>query len=100
MDNRSLTVAAPIDAHSEPRASASDWLPYAQLISPRPLRQVNAPVSRSRERIRFAISGANLVVANYILLDFEQASSHSITVRVTDSGGLTFESDGDFRPKR
>src|SRR4051812_2096074 len=40
---------------------------------------------------RFALSGNNLVVANGGLLDFESSTSHSVTVRVTDSGGLTFE---------
>jgi VCBS repeat-containing protein len=40
---------------------------------------------------RFAISGDTLVVANGALLDFEQNTSHSVTVRVTDSGGLTFD---------
>ena len=40
---------------------------------------------------RFAVSGANLVVANYILLDFEQSAAHGISLRVTDSGGLSFD---------
>jgi Ca2+-binding RTX toxin-like protein len=40
---------------------------------------------------RFAVSGSNLVVANYILLDFEQSAAHGISLRVTDSGGLTFD---------
>jgi hypothetical protein len=40
---------------------------------------------------RFAISGTNLVVANGALLDFESNTSHSVTVRVTDAGGLTFD---------
>ena len=40
---------------------------------------------------RFAISGSNLVVANGALLDFESNTSHSVTVRVTDGGGLTFD---------
>ena len=40
---------------------------------------------------RFAVSGSNLVVANYIGLDYEQSPSHSVTVEVTDSGGLTFD---------
>jgi len=39
---------------------------------------------------RFAISTAGvLTVANGTLLNYESATSHSITVRVTDSGGLT-----------
>ncbi len=40
---------------------------------------------------RFAVNGANLVVANYVLLDYEQNASHAVTVEVTDSGGLTFD---------
>jgi len=40
---------------------------------------------------RFAISGSDLVVANGALLDFESNTSHSVTVRVSDSGGLTFD---------
>ena len=40
---------------------------------------------------RFAISGNTLVVANGALLDFETATSHNITVRTTDAGGLTFD---------
>src|SRR6185369_10161675 len=40
---------------------------------------------------RFAISGSNLVVADGSLLNFEQGASHAVTVRVTDSGGLTFD---------
>jgi hypothetical protein len=40
---------------------------------------------------RFAISGSDLVVANGALLDYESATSHSVTVRVTDSGGLSFD---------
>ena len=40
---------------------------------------------------RFAISGSNLVVANGALLNFESNTSHSVTVRVTDSGGSTFD---------
>lgn len=39
---------------------------------------------------RFAIVGDQLRVANGLLLDREQAASHAIQVRVTDSGGLTF----------
>ncbi len=37
---------------------------------------------------RFTIAGNELRVANGVLLDFEQATSHQIEVRVTDSGGL------------
>ncbi len=40
---------------------------------------------------RFAIDGDHLVVANYVLLDYEQATSHTIDVQVTDLGGLTFD---------
>ena len=42
---------------------------------------------------RFAINGASgaITVANGSLLDYESATSHSITVRVTDQGGLTFD---------
>ena len=40
---------------------------------------------------RFAISGANLVVANASLLDFETGASHQVTVRVTDAKGLAFD---------
>lgn len=39
---------------------------------------------------RFAIVGNELRVAKGLLLDREQAASHAIQVRVTDSGGLTF----------
>lgn len=40
---------------------------------------------------RFAISGNRLTVANEALLDFETATSHNITVRATDAGGLTLD---------
>ena len=40
---------------------------------------------------RFAITGNQLIVANGSLLDFETATSHNITVRTTDTGGLTFD---------
>ena len=40
---------------------------------------------------RFAISGNDLVVADGSLLDFESNTSHSVTVRATDSGGLTLD---------
>ncbi|MDJ0728888.1 MAG: hypothetical protein QNJ33_02740 [Crocosphaera sp.] len=40
---------------------------------------------------RFAISGNQLIVADGSLLDFESNSSHNITVRTTDSEGLTFD---------
>ncbi|HXJ01237.1 MAG TPA: cadherin domain-containing protein, partial [Micropepsaceae bacterium] len=40
---------------------------------------------------RFGISGTDLYVANGSLLDYETATSHSITVRVTDAHGATFD---------
>ncbi len=40
---------------------------------------------------RFALVGNQIVVANGYKLDFEQAQSHQVTVRVTDSMGLTFD---------
>jgi len=39
---------------------------------------------------RFALSGTSLVVANGSLLDYEAATSHAITVRVTDPDNHTF----------
>ncbi|OQW33699.1 MAG: hypothetical protein A4C66_04015, partial [Nitrospira sp. HN-bin3] len=42
---------------------------------------------------RFAINSSTgqITVANGSLLDYETAASHSVTVRVTDSGGLTYD---------
>ena len=40
---------------------------------------------------RFQLVGATLQVANAALLDFEDATSHAVTVRVTDAGGLTYD---------
>ena len=42
---------------------------------------------------RFAINATSgqITVANGSLLDYETATSHSITVRMTDQGGLTFD---------
>ena len=40
---------------------------------------------------RFAILGRHLVVADGSLLDFETATVHEVTVRVTDSGGAVFD---------
>ena len=40
---------------------------------------------------RFAISGGNVVVADGSLLDYETATSHSITLRVTDAHGASFD---------
>ena len=42
---------------------------------------------------RFAINSSTgqITVANDSLLDYESATSHSVTVRVTDSGGLTYD---------
>ncbi|MGE0642509.1 MAG: tandem-95 repeat protein [Nitrospira sp.] len=42
---------------------------------------------------RFAINSSTgeITVANSSLLNYEQATSHTVTVRVTDSGGLTYD---------
>ena len=42
---------------------------------------------------RFAVNSATgeITVANGMLLDYDTATSHNITVRVTDSGGLTYD---------
>jgi serralysin len=40
---------------------------------------------------RFGISGSQLVVASAALLDYETATSHAITVQVTDSAGNTYQ---------
>ncbi|WP_181415511.1 cadherin domain-containing protein, partial [Nitrosomonas sp. Nm84] len=42
---------------------------------------------------RFAINGSTgqITVANGALLNYEAATSHSVIVRVTDSGGLTYD---------
>ena len=42
---------------------------------------------------RFAINASTgqITVANGTLLDYEAATSHDVTVRVTDQGGLTFD---------
>ncbi|MGO4705198.1 hypothetical protein AB4072_05390 [Microvirga sp. 2MCAF38] len=40
---------------------------------------------------RFALRGEQLVVADGAKLDFEQAVSHNVKVRVTDKGGLNFD---------
>ncbi|WP_114943604.1 hypothetical protein [Microvirga calopogonii] len=40
---------------------------------------------------RFALRGDQLVVADGTKLDFEQAGSHNVKVRVTDKGGLSFD---------
>ncbi|WP_262296214.1 glycoside hydrolase family 113 [Microvirga sesbaniae] len=42
---------------------------------------------------RFTIDGNRLLVADGIRLDHEQASSHRVTVRVTDKHGATFSKD-------
>src|SRR5262249_10742615 len=39
---------------------------------------------------RFGINGNHLVVADGTLLDYEAATSHHITVQVTDTANLTF----------
>ncbi|HTV67542.1 MAG TPA: Ig-like domain-containing protein, partial [Rhizobiaceae bacterium] len=38
---------------------------------------------------RFALSGGKIVVANGLLLDYEQAKNHVVQVKVTDTDGLT-----------
>jgi Ca2+-binding RTX toxin-like protein len=38
---------------------------------------------------RFKIDGNQLRVANGLLLDYEQAQSHTITIKITDEGGLS-----------
>jgi Ca2+-binding RTX toxin-like protein len=53
---------------------------------------------------RFAVVGNELRVADGLLLDYEQASSHNIIVRVTDGSGATFDqtltiSLGDVNPE-
>ncbi len=40
---------------------------------------------------RFGLSGSNLIVTDSSRLDFETNTSHSVTVRVTDSGGNDFQ---------
>lgn len=40
---------------------------------------------------RFKIVGNEVRVANSALLDFESQSNHTLTIRTTDSAGLTFE---------
>ena len=40
---------------------------------------------------RFAIDGTSLVVRHGLLLDFEQAAAHAITIEVTDSSGGRFQ---------
>ena len=40
---------------------------------------------------RFAIVDGKLVVADGVLLDYEQAASHQVTVRVTDAAGATHD---------
>ncbi|MCC6140143.1 MAG: DUF4347 domain-containing protein [Nitrospira sp.] len=42
---------------------------------------------------RFAINSSTgqITVANSALLDYESAASHNVTVRMTDSGGLTYD---------
>ncbi len=40
---------------------------------------------------RFTVAGNQLRVANHVLLDYEQAKSHTITLRATDRGGLTVD---------
>lgn len=40
---------------------------------------------------RFGIDGDKIVVLDGVKIDFEQARFHNVTVRVTDSGGLTVD---------
>ncbi len=40
---------------------------------------------------RFAVSGNKLVVANGASIDYEMATSHTVVVRATDSGGLSVD---------
>lgn len=42
---------------------------------------------------RFTIEGDRVVVASGVLLDYEQATSHVIRIRVTDEGGLSDEKE-------
>jgi len=42
---------------------------------------------------RFKVVGNELQVANGTLLDYEQARSHTVRVKVSDEGGLSFEKD-------
>jgi hypothetical protein len=42
---------------------------------------------------RFALAGNQIVVANSGLLDFEMNPTHTVRVKVTDAGGLSFEKD-------
>jgi Ca2+-binding RTX toxin-like protein len=53
---------------------------------------------------RFMIEGNQLKVANGLLLDYEQAKSHTIKIKVTDGGGLSYEKEfavtvGDVNPE-
>jgi Ca2+-binding RTX toxin-like protein len=53
---------------------------------------------------RFTIEGSQLKVANGLLLDYEQAKSHTIKIKVTDGGGLSSEKEfavtvGDVNPE-
>jgi Ca2+-binding RTX toxin-like protein len=54
---------------------------------------------------RFTIEGSQLKVANGLLLDHEQAKSHTIKIKVTDGGGLSYEKAfvvtvGDVNPEK
>jgi Ca2+-binding RTX toxin-like protein len=53
---------------------------------------------------RFTIEGSQLKVANGLLLDYEQAKSYTIKIKVTDGGGLSSEKEfvvtvGDVNPE-
>jgi microcystin-dependent protein len=62
------------------------------LIGQDPDNQVLAYTLTDNADGRFAIDNAgHVTVANGVLLDFEQSTSHNIGVRVTDTDGLTFD---------
>ena len=48
-------------------------------------------------RFKLPATGAQLLVDNGNLLDFETNPSHTVTVQVTDSGGLSLTQDFDIR---
>ena len=47
-------------------------------------------------RFKLSTTGTQLLVENGNLLDFETTPSHTVTLQVTDSGGLSFEQDIDI----
>jgi Ca2+-binding RTX toxin-like protein len=42
-------------------------------------------------RFRLGVDGRSIVVADGLLLDYEQARSHTLTLKVTDNTGLSYE---------